>query len=1145
MDTSSDLQTKYQKIASEYSKIRAQMAVLKTAVLEERSQNAELKDFVKSKDQGLRKAEQEMDSLNFRNQQLAKRVAFLQDELDAMQVKSKKGKSRGSSVNSHEAEQANHILDEEFRNKIEENARLLSLIQDKDMAHEQEVAALMQRLKRLEHEQQQQEQISQASEEKLKSMIERLEKENSRLLSKDNSLETLSGELNSPQLGKHLITNTTIQQDSPTRDTRKSELTAPSLNLKHQQQLHVEALTQVGHYVRDLTSALSDYHTYTEQRLHAVWDQLSPANIKFSSHLKENARHLRSLDQAYSEFLQGLEDSGDHSLHSETRPVLQSLVSQLANYSNYLQKLLPYQDLRYNVCRSHFAKASALDKIVYTVCLTKSLWSQEILSQEMSCRQCMCESRFALTEVPESNLTHGYIGTGSRFAPSRESCAVPKERRLKICANWMRSISSVWKLKELLFGARLKVCGVLGHVLETCYPLPLSPSFGSPTSRAHDIVVNYIMAGFSNTDTHCTLNTSLQEESLMVSSTESLRESNSAVSQYITGFTSHFVKLERCVKMLALQDLSRAWSHKRSIEQQLPTSSERLRTTNACLVNALSAVSSSIGKLSGLLLDSRSELCSLPSNEFPSEILKYSHPAVAGEDEIKGKEQADNDLMSQESFSKQLSGVTQRATKLEQEREHWRLEYQLLQLKYDKASACAKVALRVSHFLLMNSNGMKPRSGDLAVMIDFLKETANTSLSSGSNKLNEFENKLKAGNLERNNIQTALNSFDRPAPTSVTNMLGSLDCPLPPLQAEAEAREQEVKNYFTNRINELVVVSQETETKAAILAGEHRLELCQSGKQQSAEDLSEALEKLTRLQEELQTTTENYEVQLSIMSEHLANMNEKLTLQRDEIDQLKYQLTSKDWRKQEKLLRQSGGDSSNVRYRLHRWIWGLWLEGTLSGLIGVPSTTRFINKGKRENMRHPMAEGVVEQGSIVGLIGPNLHHAGLVDSLFMSPNPDSKPVFRFTKDYFKSRGRKPNKTFPVKHGKYGKLIQDLWSRPWKNCMLRVVVDGGCYGPLRVISTRRAPYESYGAGNNYLVTSYAWDGNSWPGNKFWGGKFSCTGDLVAASIIYPHLQVHSAILNRRLTRNISIIGAGKGDVALVPVEGGKKEEELET
>jgi protein phosphatase 1 regulatory subunit 21 len=49
----------------------------------------------------------------------------------------------------------------------------------------------------------------------------------------------------------------------------------------------------------------------------------------------------------------------------------------------------------------------------------------------------------------------------------------------------------------------------------------------------------------------------------------------------------------------------------------------------------------------------------------------------------------------------------------------------------------------------------------------------------------------------------------------------------------------------------------------------------------------------TELQEDLQITTQNYETQLSIMSEHLANMNEKLTFQRDEIDQLKYQLTNK------------------------------------------------------------------------------------------------------------------------------------------------------------------------------------------------------------------------------------------------------------
>ena len=44
------------------------------------------------------------------------------------------------------------------------------------------------------------------------------------------------------------------------------------------------------------------------------------------------------------------------------------------------------------------------------------------------------------------------------------------------------------------------------------------------------------------------------------------------------------------------------------------------------------------------------------------------------------------------------------------------------------------------------------------------------------------------------------------------------------------------------------------------------------------------------LQDELQTTTRSYEGQLSMMSEHLAGMNEKLTTQKDEIDILKYQL---------------------------------------------------------------------------------------------------------------------------------------------------------------------------------------------------------------------------------------------------------------
>lgn len=66
--------------------MRAQVSVLRKAVVEEQTRNSELRDILKEREQSLRKAEQEMDSLTFRNQQLTKRVTVLQDELDIMQA---------------------------------------------------------------------------------------------------------------------------------------------------------------------------------------------------------------------------------------------------------------------------------------------------------------------------------------------------------------------------------------------------------------------------------------------------------------------------------------------------------------------------------------------------------------------------------------------------------------------------------------------------------------------------------------------------------------------------------------------------------------------------------------------------------------------------------------------------------------------------------------------------------------------------------------------------------------------------------------------------------------------------------------------------------------------------------------------------
>lgn len=53
-----------------------------------------VQDELKQREQSLRKVEQEMDSLSFRNQQLAKRVELLQEELLATEAKGKKNKVR-------------------------------------------------------------------------------------------------------------------------------------------------------------------------------------------------------------------------------------------------------------------------------------------------------------------------------------------------------------------------------------------------------------------------------------------------------------------------------------------------------------------------------------------------------------------------------------------------------------------------------------------------------------------------------------------------------------------------------------------------------------------------------------------------------------------------------------------------------------------------------------------------------------------------------------------------------------------------------------------------------------------------------------------------------------------------------------------
>lgn len=71
------------------------------------------------------------------------------------------------------------------------------------------------------------------------------------------------------------------------------------------------------------------------------------------------------------------------------------------------------------------------------------------------------------------------------------------------------------------------------------------------------------------------------------------------------------------------------------------------------------------------------------------------------------------------------------------------------------------------------------------------------------------------------------------------------------------------------------------------------LETSESKREKCETALHETMLNWTSLQEDREVREGNYKSQLSTMSEHLANMNEKLIRQTEEIQQLKFELSNK------------------------------------------------------------------------------------------------------------------------------------------------------------------------------------------------------------------------------------------------------------
>lgn len=186
---------------------------MKRAVVEEQNKNAVVREQLRLKDASLRRLEQEVDSLGFRNKQLEHRVASLQEDLK-QEIRKKSGKSNKVTKNLTQTTTLNDdpIIHEELQKKIFENAQLTSTIEDKNV----EIQLYIDRLHELEDQFNRKNSEHTEIERRLKKEIENLHAKNTELenkaievastLSCDDRLSVTGSDCISNHAGMLLIT---------------------------------------------------------------------------------------------------------------------------------------------------------------------------------------------------------------------------------------------------------------------------------------------------------------------------------------------------------------------------------------------------------------------------------------------------------------------------------------------------------------------------------------------------------------------------------------------------------------------------------------------------------------------------------------------------------------------------------------------------------------------------------------------------------------------------------------------------------------------------------------------------------------------------------------------------------------------------
>uniref|UniRef100_A0A8D1N747 Protein phosphatase 1 regulatory subunit 21 n=1 Tax=Sus scrofa TaxID=9823 RepID=A0A8D1N747_PIG len=713
---SAELQGKYQKLAQEYSKLRAQNQVLKKGVVDEQANSAALKEQLKMKDQSLRKLQQEMDSLTFRNLQLAKRVELLQDELALSEPRGKKNKKSGES--SQLSQEQKSVFDEDLQKKIEENERLHIQFFEADEQHKHVEAELRSRLATLEMEAAQHQAVVDGLTRKYMETIEKLQNDKAKLEVKSQTLEKEAKDcrlrteecqlqlknLHEDLSGRLEESLSIINEKVPFNDTKYSRynaLNVPIHNRRHQLRMR-DIAGQALAFVQDLVKALLNFHTYTEQRIQifpidSAIDTISPLNQKFSQYLHENASYVRPLEEGMLHLFESITE--DTVTVLETTVKLKTFSEHLTSYICFLRKILPYQ----------------------------------LKSLEEECEASLCTSAL-------------------------------RARNLELSQD-MKKMTAVFEKLQTYIGLLALPSTEPDGLLRTNYSSVLT-NVGAALHGFHDV----------------------------------------------------------------MKDISKHYSQKATIEHELPTATQKLITTNDCILSSVVALTNGAGKP---LLES-----------------------VPYEEALANRRVLLSSTESREGLAQQVQQSLEKISKLEQEKEHWMLEAQLAKIKLEKENQ------RIAD---------KLKSTSSAQVVGLAQESAAVVTASGQ---------------EEASAKALLE------PIHSTSLIGILTRTSDSEVLDVESREDLIKNHYMARIVELTSQLQLADSKSVHFYAEcralsKRLALAEKSKEALTEEMKVASQNISRLQDELTTTKRSYEDQLSMMSDHLCSMNETLSKQREEIDTLK------------------------------------------------------------------------------------------------------------------------------------------------------------------------------------------------------------------------------------------------------------------